>query len=136
MENQKKPINKKIIIAVVALIAAVVVLLGAYFATRKPAQSGEKTITVQVVTPEDAGTARTITTGEEYLRGALEQEKMIEGTESEYGLFVTTVDGIAADDAKQQWWCFTKGGATLETGVDSTPIADGDAFEITLTEGY
>ena len=26
--------------------------------------------------------------------------------------------------------------AMLETGVDSTPIADGDHFEITLTVGY
>ena len=41
-----------------------------------------------------------------------------------------------ADDSQQQWWCFTKGGEMLETGVDTTPIADGDAFEITLTEGY
>ena len=44
--------------------------------------------------------------------------------------------GVTADDANQEWWCFTKGGEMLETGVDSTPIADSDTFEITLTQGY
>ena len=70
------------------------------------------------------------------LAGALEQAALIAGEEGEYGLFVKTVDGVTANDANQEWWCFTKGGETLETGVDSTPIADGDTFEITLTQGY
>ena len=69
-------------------------------------------------------------------RGALEEQKLIQGTESEFGLFVTTVNGVTVDDSQQQWWRFSKGGEVLMTGVDSTPIADGDAFEITLTTGY
>ena len=47
-----------------------------------------------------------------------------------------TVNGVTADDAQQQWWCFTKGGEMVNTGVDDTPIADGDTFEITLTTGW
>ena len=47
-----------------------------------------------------------------------------------------TVDGVTADEAKQQWWCFTKGGETLMSGVDTTPIEDGDCCEITLTTGW
>lgn len=81
-------------------------------------------------------TTKTISTDAEFLRGALEQENLIAGDESQYGLFVKTVNGITADDANQEWWCFTKGGETLFTGVDTTPIADGDKFEITLTVGY
>lgn len=133
---EKEKTNKKgLIIGLIALVAAVAVLLGIYFATRKPTAAGQKSIGVEIVNNEGK-TERDITTEAEYLRGALEQEKLIEGNESEYGLFVTTVDGVTADDSKQEWWCFTKGGATLETGVDSTPIADGDHFEITLTTGY
>ena len=56
--------------------------------------------------------------------------------DSEYGLFVKTVDGYTADDAKQEWWCFTQDGGQVNTGVDTTPVADGDHFEITLTAGY
>lgn len=141
MENQKKSSKKPLILGLIALIAVIAVLLGVYFATRKPTSAGQKTIQVEIVanadaTAEDGAVEKTITTDAEYLRGALDQENLIEGTESEYGLFVTTVDGITADDAKQEWWCFTKDGATLETGVDTTPIADGDHFEITLTAGY
>jgi len=142
MDQNKKPLNKKLIAGVVALIAVIAILLGVYLNNRQPTTSGSKTITVSVfntVGSTEASNTATITTDEEYLRGALEQEDSgisISGSESEYGLFVTTVDDVTADDSKQQWWCFTKGGEMLNTGVDSTPIADGDTFEITLTEGY
>ena len=142
MDQNKKPLNKKLIVGVVALIAVIAILLGVYLNNRQPTTSGSKTITVSVfdtVGSTEASNTATIITDEEYLRGALEQEDSgisISGSESEYGLFVTTVDGVTADDSKQQWWCFTKGGEMLNTGVDSTPIADGDTFEITLTEGY
>lgn len=142
MDQNKKPLNKKLIAGVVALIAVIAILLGVYLNNRQPATSGSKTITVSVfdtVGSTEASNTAAITTDEEYLRGALEQEDSgisISGSESEYGLFVTTVDGVTADDSKQQWWCFTKGGEMLNTGVDSTPIADGDTYEITLTEGY
>lgn len=134
MEN-KKPMNKKLLAGVLALVIVVAALIGVYFATRPATSAADKTITATVVANGEEE-AFTIHTDEEYLRGALESIDLIAGEESEYGLFVTTVNGITADDANQEWWCFTKGGESLNTGVDSTPIADGDAFEITLTVGY
>ena len=134
MEN-KKPMNKKLLAGVLALVLVVAALIGIYFATRPATSAADKTITATVVANGEEE-AFTIHTDEEYLRGALESIDLIAGEESEYGLFVTTVNGITADDANQEWWCFTKGGESLNTGVDTTPIADGDAFEITLTVGY
>lgn len=134
--NEQKKSNKKIWLAAAALVAAVAVLLGVYFMTRPAPQQGGKTIAVQVVLLDGESSDYTIQTDEEYLRGALESIDLIEGSESEYGLFVTTVNGVTVDDSKQQWWCFTQDGEMLMTGVDTTPIADGDHFEITLTEGY
>ncbi len=134
MEN-KKPMNKKLLAGVLALVLVVAALIGIYFASRPATSAADKTITATVVANGEEE-AFTIHTDEEYLRGALESIDLIAGEESEYGLFVTTVNGITADDANQEWWCFTKGGESLNTGVDSTPIADGDAFEITLTVGY
>lgn len=134
MEN-KKPMNKKLLAGVLALVLVVAALIGIYFATRPATSAADKTITATVVANGEEE-AFTIHTDEEYLRGALESIDLIAGEENEYGLFVTTVNGITADDANQEWWCFTKGGESLNTGVDSTPIADGDAFEITLTVGY
>lgn len=134
--NEQKKSNKKIWLAAAALVVAVAVVMGIYFVTRPAPQQGGKTITVQVVLLEGEPSDFTIQTDEEYLRGALESIDLIEGSESEYGLFVTTVNGVTVDDSKQQWWCFTQDGEMLMTGVDTTPIADGDHFEITLTEGY
>ena len=137
MENQKnaRSGSRKILWGVIALIAAAAVLLGIYFAFAPKGSAGEKTITVDVVMLDGSETTTTITTGEEYLRGALEQENMIAGDESEYGLFVTTVNGVTADDSKEQWWCFTKGGESLATGVDSTPITEGSVYELRVEKG-
>ena len=136
MQNQNQTQPRKILWAVVALVVAVAAAAALYFAFGPQGEAGQKTITVDVVQLDGAETVHTITTEAEFLRGALEQGGLIAGEESDYGLFVTTVDGVTADDSQEQWWCFTKGGESLATGVDSTPIADGDTFEITLTEGY
>lgn len=128
--------KKKVIIAVVALIAAVFVFAGVYFAFGRPETSaGSKTVTIEVAAPDYSNTHK-IKTDAEFLGDALKEEGIIEGEESQYGLFITSVDSIKADDSKQQWWCITKGGADVMTGVDVTPIADGDTFELTLKEGY
>ena len=122
------------ILFVFAVLIAAMVLCTA--CTQAEPQVGTKTITVQIIVDGTDTVTKSIQTDAEYLRGALEEEDLIAGEESQYGLFVKTVNGITVDDAKQQWWCFTKGGEDLFTGVDDTPIADGDAFEITLKTGY
>ena len=64
------------------------------------------------------------------------ENELVAGEIGQYGLFITTVDGETADDSKQQWWCITKGGEQGNTSADTTPIGDGDQFELTLTQGY
>lgn len=127
--------NKKTLIAVIVLIVAVILAGVAWMVWKPTGTAGSKAIVVEVIT-DDSEKEYKIKTDSEFLRGALEEAELVEGSESEYGLFVTGVAGITADDSKQQWWCFTKGGEDLFTGVDDTPIADGDAFEITLKTGY
>ena len=48
MDQNKKPLNKKLIAGVVALIAVIAILLGVYLNNRQPTTSGSKTITVSV----------------------------------------------------------------------------------------
>lgn len=128
--------TKKIVIAVVAVVAAAAVLLGVYFAFGKAdTQQGSKTVTV-TVTAGDYEKEHKLKTDAEFLGAALQEAEMIKGEESQYGLFITEVDGVAADSAKQEWWCVTKGGEMVMTGADATPIADGDSFELTLKVGY
>ena len=131
--------NKKtrnIIIAVAVLLVLVIGALLIYNANRPTAQEGGKKLVVTVVHGDGTSKDFSFATDAENLRGALEEQQLIEGSESEYGLFVTAVDGETADSDQQQWWCFTKGGEMLMTGVDDTMIADGEHYEITLTTGW
>ena len=125
------------IILTICLVVIAALLVGAYFMFRDEPVEGGKNITVYIDHLEGEDKTVEISTDAEFLRGALEeQEGLIKGEESEFGLFVKTVDGETADDSQQQWWCFTKNGDILETGVDSTVIADGEKYEITLTVGW
>ena len=90
-----------------------------------------KDVTVKVIANGQT-TEFKLETQADFLRGALEEKNLIKGDESEYGLFVTEVNGIKVDPALNQWWRFSKAGEDLMTGVDTTPVADGDSFEITL----
>lgn len=130
--------SKKTIIAVALLIVlvAAVALIWHFANPARDANSADKTISVVVTHAGGKKADFSIATNEEFLRGALEQEKLVSGDESEYGLFIKTVDGETADDANQEWWCITRGGEMLNTGVDDTPIADGETYELTLTVGY
>lgn len=96
----------------------------------------KKQVNIEIVFKDGTKKTETISTDAKYLRGALDEAKLVSGKESSTGLFVKTVAGYTVDDSKQEWWCFTKGGAAVMTGVDTTPIADGDKFEITLKTGY
>ena len=98
-------------------------------------EEDKKTITVDVVDADGNVTTFTIVTEEEFLRGALEQEQLIEGEESEYGLYVKYVNGIRADyDKDGAYWSLSKDGEILMSGVDTTPIEDGDHFELTYSK--
>lgn len=126
----------KPLIAIIVLSAVVVIMLTVYYQQKTPASQGAKKIVVEVVIPDEKTKEFTIQTDAENLRQALEEESLIKGNESEYGLFITEVDGRVASDANQEWWCITKGGEAVFDGVDMILINDGDHYEITLTVGY
>lgn len=128
--------NRKWILGIAALAVVAALLAGAYLLWIPKTVQGAKALVVQVLHQDGKSNEVSLKTDQEFLRGALEEVHLISGEESPYGLFVKTVDGYTADDAKQEWWCFTKGGEDLFTGVDATPVADGDRFEITLKTGY
>lgn len=127
--------NKKTIIAIVAIVVIVAALLTVYLVTRPAPTAGGKTITVEIKYDEVDKEVK-ITTDAETLADALREQNLIEGSESEWGLFITGVDGRTADDAKQEWWSITKNGEMTPTGADTTLIADGEHYELTLITGY
>lgn len=128
--------NKKPIIAAIVLVVVAVVLFSVYSFTKPETKKGSKEVTVQVVDKDGKAEDFIYHTDREYLGEVLKDEKLVEGEDGEYGLFITSVNGIKADDSSQEWWCITKGGEQVNTSADKTPIADGDTFELTLTVGY
>ncbi len=132
----EKKNNKKGLIALVAVLVLAVAALIVWHVNKPEPQQGSKEITVNIDHLNGEDTSYTIVTDAEYLRGALEQEDLIEGTESEYGLYVLTVDGETADESEQQWWGYSVNGAFAELGVDSQPVTDGDVYDFALNVGW
>ena len=125
----------------IGVLAAILVILcigaGILFHTNKPqTTAGAKEVDIIVIHADKTENMFIYQTDAEYLVDVLLKNKLAEGEQSSYGLFIQTVDGETADDNKQQWWCITKDGEHVNSGADSLPVADGDQFELTLMEGY
>ena len=128
--------NKKIILAAVALVLVAALMGGAWLALRPGTQAGDKDLTIKVIHGDKSEKVFKVSTDEEYLGKMLVAENIVVDNQSAYGLYILTADGETANEANQEWWCVTKGGESLMTGADETPVADGDAFELTFTVGY
>lgn len=128
--------QNKIILAVAAFCVVVIALFAVWKLTRPEPQAGSKQVTVEVVHGDGETTEFTYQTDLEYLGELLKEEELISGTESEYGMFVDTVDGETADYyADGSWWALYCNGEMSELGVDSVVIQDGDTYTWTYTIG-
>lgn len=82
-----------------------------------------------VVDQDGKETTFEIHTDKETVGEALLELGLIAGDESEYGLYVKTVNGITADyDKDGVYWAFYVNGEYAQTGVDSTTITEGDSY--------
>ena len=97
--EQKKQNSKKIWIGVIVLIALIAVFAGVYLKFSEKPTQGAKTLTIEVVDKEAVVTSYEVHTDAEFLRQAMEETEGLtfEGTESEYGLMINTVNGVTAD---------------------------------------
>ena len=121
--------NRKLLLAVIAVVAAITVMCGIYALTRPEPSTGEKNITVQVIHKDGSEKKFTYTTQEEYLGEYLLSEGLIEGEEGDYGLYVKKVNGITADyDVDKTYWAFYIGEEYAMSGVDKTSIVEGESY--------
>ena len=124
MSKQKKTT----IIAIAVVVVLVIVALVCWASFRPQALEGVKEISVTVTHTDGSARTEDFETTAQYLADALEGHIEIEGEDSEYGLFVKTVDGEYADDTQGTYWMFDVNGAMGEYGVDTQPVADGDVY--------
>ncbi len=124
---------KKRFLALLLCIALVLALAGCSGAS---SQAEDVTFTLKVVHGDGSEMETEVTTDKTTVGEALADQGYISGEQGAYGLYVKTVDGETVDDAKEQWWCLTKNGESVNTGVDSTDVEAGASYEFTFTEGY
>lgn len=121
--------NKKgLWLAVIVVALAIAAFLVWKFAL-PTANEGAKTLNIDITHLDGSTVEKELHTDAETLWDAMYEAKLIDGTDSDYGKWVTTVDGEVADEANNQYWLFTKGGEWVDTGCDSTYIADGESYE-------
>ncbi len=73
--------------------------------------------------------------GEKTVGEALTNEGLISGEVGQYGLMVDTVDGVKYDYNKDgAYWAFFVNGAYANSGVDTTPIKDGEVYSFVATK--
>ncbi len=134
--SQPQKTNKKLLIGL-PVLAAIAILFGIVYANFSPRPvSGAKELSIEVVDDTAASQSYTVHTDAEYLRQALEETEglTIEGTESEYGLMVETVNGVRADyNADGAYWAFYLGDEYCNYGIDEQPVQDGESYRIVYT---
>ena len=126
--------NKKLILALGAFVLVIALLLGVWMANKPQTTVGTKAYTVTVVHSDGSEKAFSYTTDEEFLGAALVAEGLIAGDEGPYGLTIITVDGEDAIwDVHNAYWALFIGEEYATTGIDSTPVNDGDSFKLVFT---
>jgi hypothetical protein len=97
---------------------------------------GSKTFPLTITDKDGKSIQITVKTDEETVGDALVAIGLVQGEKSEYGLYVKAVNGITADyEADKTYWAFYINGEYALTGVDQTPIADGETYTLAVEAG-
>ncbi len=128
--------NKKLVIALVALVAVVGILLGVWFATRPDPEEGMKSFTVTVVHGDGTSKDFSYKSDEEYLGPVLLEEGLATGEMGQYGLYIHVVDGEQAVwEVNGAFWNLYIGDELAVTGADQVILTDGGVYKLVYTVG-
>lgn len=128
--------NFRSVLSLVLVAAMVLMFAGCGQKTQEPEtpqnqqEVQEKSFVFEVVELDGSKKEFTVKYDDEKTVGeALVEEKLISGSDSQYGLMVDTVNGqkYTYDDDKV-YWAFYIDGEYAMTGVDSTAIEDGKVY--------
>ena len=126
--------NKKLVIAAIALAVVIGLMAGVWFATRPETEAGSKAYTVTVVHKDGSVKDFSYRTDEEYLAGALLEEGLVSGEDTQYGLTIITVDGEDAVWATDSaYWSILVNGEYATTGASEIPVYDGSTYTLEYT---
>lgn len=127
--------STKVIIGVVIAAVLVCALALTYKFFGPSAQAGSKAYTLEVVDADGKTTSYEGTTDAEYLKEVMDElvendDFTYEGTDSDYGIMINTINGVTADyTVDGAYWAIYVNGEYGQYGADTQPVADGDAFQ-------
>ena len=135
----KKVINSKVLLSVVSLVliaAMALTITGcSNNESENPAGNTEKSFVFKVIDLDGTEKSFDITTEAKTVGEALLNEKLISGTDGDYGLMVDTVNGIKYEyTADGAYWAFLINGEYANSGVDTTEIVDGATYSFVATK--
>ena len=124
--------NKKLVIAVIALVAVIALMAGLYVTTRPEAVEGSKQVTIQIVHKD--GTEKNLKYGTDhaYLADLLLEKELVTGYASEeYGFTIESVDGVTADwAADNAYWALYEGEEYATTSAAGIVLVDGGIYRL------
>lgn len=123
----------KIILGVTGVAVLIAALVAVWMIFGEKPQAGAKEITIEVINSADESTIYELNTDAEFLRQAMDEAEGLtyDGTESEYGIMISTINGEVADyNVDGAYWSFYVNGEYCNYGIDTQPVMDGDAFVI------
>lgn len=76
----------------------------------------------------------TVHSDSDNLEKILTENKLVEGDQSEFGLYIKKVNGIRADyDADKAYWALCKDGTPTSTGASGITVANDEHYELVYT---
>lgn len=127
--------NKKAL-GIVLIVVLIIAFSGIYMAFREKPVEGSKSVTIEVINSAEESTKYELKTDAQFLQQAMDEADGLtyEGTDSEYGLMINTINGETADFAANgAYWSFYVNGEYCNYGIAEQPVEDGDAFQIIYT---
>lgn len=130
----KRLSSKKLLslIGCIVLTAALAMLFtgcGTAPAAQTENQENLTAFTVEITDLEGAVTTMELTSDKATVGEALLEQGIVEGEDSSYGLYITTVNGIELNwDRDQKYWAFYIDGEYAMTGVDQTELKAGCVY--------
>jgi len=92
---------------------------------------GETSFALAIVDVDGNQTDYTIYTDETTVGAALTALELIDGEQGEYGMYIKSVNGMPLDyDKDGKYWAFYIGEEYATTGVDMTPITEGESYTL------
>ena len=118
------------------MLVLVMILTLTACSTKKEPATEAVSFKVIVTDLEGNETAFEYTSNAASVGDALVAEGLVVGHEASYGLYIDSVNGIAADwDNDQTYWAFYINGEYATTGIGDTPITADTTYNLTLSKG-